>query len=380
MYVFILGMLAALSAVHGYMAWRLWQGVRYVLPRVPFKAALALALLMMAAMAAGFMRSSLPVSAEVRQALGAIGAWWMGVMVYGLLYCVLADLIIVPAQLFRLIPASSRTLVRFVAGLLIAALTAGTMLYGVWHADHPKHVVYDVHLDGYGASSKMKIVMISDLHLGAERSERRLQKIVEEINAASPDLVLFAGDFFDSDFGAIRDPQKAAELLRSLKSPYGVYICLGNHDAGATYPQMVRFLHDCQIRLLADETVVIDGRLRLAGRLDGSPIGGYDGQRRKELREILPTDTELPTIVLDHNPAQIDGYRQEAALILCGHTHKGQLFPGCLITRKMYTVDHGYYRRDENSPHVIVTSGVGTWGPPMRVGTDSEINLIQLAW
>ncbi len=380
MAVFAVFALLVLGAVHGYMAWHFWQAARYVLPRLPLKVPLVAAGLMMAVMAAGFMRSMLPVSALFRQLLGAISAWWMGVMVYGLLYCLLADLLIVPARLLRLIPVHSRALVRFVSGITIAVLTAGTVLYGVWHADHPRYVDYDVQLSGYEAASGMNIVMISDLHLGAERSEQRLEKIVDAINAASPDLVLIAGDFFDSDYGAIRDPEKAAESLRRLNAVYGVYACLGNHDAGSTYPQMVRFLEDSHIRLLTDEAVVIDGKIQLAGRLDGSPIGGYGGQRRKALSEILASEAALPTIVLDHNPSHVDEYQQEADLVLCGHTHKGQLFPGSLITGKMYTVDHGYDRRDANSPHVIVTSGVGTWGPPIRVGTDSEINRIRLEW
>jgi predicted MPP superfamily phosphohydrolase len=193
--------------------------------------------------------------------------------------------------------------------------------------------------------------------------------------------VLIAGDFFDNDFGAIREPEKAAELLRGLKTVYGVYACFGNHDAGAPYPQMLRFLQDSHIRLLADETVLIADKLYLAGRMDGSPIGGFGGQRRKALVEILTLEAkDLPVVVLDHNPAHLHEYGEETDLVLCGHTHKGQLFPGGLITQSMYEVDHGYYRRDENSPHVIVTSGAGAWGPPMRVGTDSEINLIRLSW
>lgn len=379
--VFLLMMLALLYGVHHYMAWHVWQGIRYVLPRVPFKAALAMATMMLTLMAVGFMRSRLPVSAEIRHVLGTISAWWMGIMVYGLLYCLLADLIIVPARLFRLIPSESKSFVRFVSGMLIVAMTAGTVLYGVHHADQPRRVTYDVQLEGYNAAAEMNVVMISDLHLGAERSENRLVKIVEEINAASPDLVLIAGDFFDNDFGAIRNPEKVSELLRGLKAVHGVYACFGNHDAGSTYPQMLRFLQDSHIRLLADETVLIADRLYLAGRMDGSPIGGFGGQQRKVLEEILPlADTRYPVVVLDHNPAHVNEYAGETDLVLCGHTHKGQLFPGSLITRSMYTVDHGYYRRDENSPHVIVTSGAGAWGPPMRVGTDSEINLIRLAW
>lgn len=84
-------------------------------------------------------------------------------------------------------------------------------------------------------------------------------------------------------------------------------------------------------------------------------------------------DTTLPVVVIDHNPANIDEYGSETDIILCGHTHQGQLFPANIITNLIYTVDYGYYQKDSNSPHVIVSSGIGYWGVPMRVGTDCEI-------
>ena len=117
----------------------------------------------------------------------------------------------------------------------------------------------------------------------------------------------------------------------------------------------------------------------LVGRLDGSPIGGYGTQKRKELSEFLKNeDKTLPVVVLDHNPGKIHTYTNEADLILCGHTHKGQLFPASFVTNAMYTVDYGYYQKDSQSPHVIVTSGIGYWGMPMRVGTNSEIVSIKI--
>ena len=89
-------------------------------------------------------------------------------------------------------------------------------------------------------------------------------------------------------------------------------------------------------------------------------------------------DPALPVVVMDHNPAHIGEYGPDVDLILCGHTHKGQILPGSLITSRMYTVDYGYYRAGESSPQVIVSSGVGAWGMPMRVGTDCEIVKITL--
>lgn len=81
----------------------------------------------------------------------------------------------------------------------------------------------------------------------------------------------------------------------------------------------------------------------------------------------------MPVIVMDHQPANMIEYGNEVDLILSGHTHQGQIFPANLITNAMFTVDYGYYQKDKDSPQVIVTSGVGTWGPPLRIGTNSEI-------
>ena len=136
---------------------------------------------------------------------------------------------------------------------------------------------------------------------------------------------------------------------------------------------MVSFLKEANINLLDDDYDVIDNRLVLAGRLDSSPIGGYGDRQRKDLSDFLSIeDKSLPVIVMDHNPANIGEYSKEADLVLCGHTHKGQVFPGSLITNALYDVDYGYYQKDADSPQVIVTSGVGSWGMPMRVATDCE--------
>jgi predicted MPP superfamily phosphohydrolase len=81
---------------------------------------------------------------------------------------------------------------------------------------------------------------------------------------------------------------------------------------------------------------------------------------------------------MDHTPSNIEQYGKEVNLVLAGHTHKGQMFPGNLFTRKMFTVDYGHYQKDKDSPHIIVTSGVSTWGPPMRIGTFNEIVSINL--
>ena len=119
--------------------------------------------------------------------------------------------------------------------------------------------------------------------------------------------------------------------------------------------------------------------MALFGRVDPSPIGGFGELKRKEITEsIASLDPKLPVVVMDHTPSNIEQYGENVDLVLAGHTHKGQIFPGSLITNAVFVVDYGHYQKDTVSPHVIVTSGVGTWGMPMRVGSNNEIVSINL--
>ncbi len=370
---FALVMVALLGGATYYIARRLHGGLRVWFPRLPFAAVLSVLGLLTLVLVAGFFRSMLPLGAGFKRVLGVFSAYWMGAFIYLLLYTLAVDALRGLGRLCRLSFVKTAAC-RAAAAVAVLALTVATVLGGAVHARQICHVSYTVEVDRQTDVSDMKLVLISDLHLGAIGSESRLEAIVEEINRLSPDVVCMAGDVFDSDFAALQDPQAAKQTLRGLSATYGVYACLGNHDAGATARQMVGFLEACGIRVLQDEYTLIDERLYLVGRLDGSPIGGYDGAARRELSDVFQTtDGTRPVVVLDHNPAHIGEYTDSVDLILSGHTHRGQLFPANLVTGLLYDVDYGYYRRDAYSPQVIVTSGVGYWGMPMRVGTDSEI-------
>lgn len=312
-----------------------------------------------------------PFGGTLGQVISWTGSLWLGVFIYLLLFTLLSDLTLGIARLCR-VPEARRAALRLLAGAGACALTVITTVYGLCHAANPVTVDYTVSLAA-APTRQLNLVMVSDVHLGAVGSEERLGTIVEAINACEPDLICIAGDFFDTDYAVIRDPAAAIDTLRQLTATHGVYACLGNHDAGDTFPQMEAFLQAAGITLLTDSHTVIDGALVLAGRRDSSPIGRFGGLERQPVETALAgADPALPVVMLDHNPRNIDGYRGEADLILSGHTHKGQIFPGSLITDAMYTVDHGYYRGADGT-QAIVTSGVGTWGLPMRVGTDSEI-------
>ena len=254
--------------------------------------------------------------------------------------------------------------------LTALSLAAVLSLYGLIHPHRIQDQSYTVEVTGKSSAlAEIKIVLISDLHLGYVWGADRMERIAEQINAQNPDLICIAGDVFDGNLDAVFDLEDLRSAFLSLQSRYGVYACLGNHDAGADYEEMVSFLQEAGVVLLRDEVVEIPEVIRIAGRRDSSPIG-KSGEKREAMEwEKSP----LPTLVLDHQPANVTEYGAEADLILFGHTHKGQIFPINFITDALFEEDYGYYRADSQSPQQIISSGVGTWGPPMRVGSDCEI-------
>lgn len=324
-------------------------------------------------------RSGLNLNASLKYALGLYGGYWMGVYVYLLLTLLAADLLLLILGALKVLPLPAADRTRCISGFTALFITSVIVIAGTIHADHFVHRSYEAVTEKITDGREWNIVLISDLHIGSVRSEDRLEHLVSEINALQPDIVCIAGDFFDSDFSAIRDPERCARTLRGLCAKYGVFACLGNHDAGSTAEAMLDFLPQCGIRLLDECFTELDGSLTVVGRLDRSPIGGYAQKGRGAFSDaVFGADTSLPAVVLDHTPSHIREYPGWVDLILCGHTHHGQIFPGSLFTNLLFPVDYGLYRETEESPTVIVTSGAGTWGLPMRVGSDSEIVSIRL--
>lgn len=275
-----------------------------------------------------------------------------------------------------LIPFPSAHRLRLVSGIVSLLVVAGLGIYGGIHASNIRTRAYEIHI-GRGAAGTLRIALISDLHLGYAVDEGNLRKIVAAVNAAEPDLILIAGDIFDGDMTALSDPAQLKALFREMDAAYGVYACLGNHDAGSSYGDMLEFLEGAHVRLLRDEAVIVGGKIVLAGRRDSAPIGGQ-GEGRGALE--LPAEAErLPVIVMDHQPGNIGEYGPEVDLILSGHSHRGQMFPFQLITNAVFDVDYGYYQAP-NAPQVVVTSGAGTWGPPMRIGTDNEVAVVEVVF
>ena len=372
-FAFIL-ILAILTASFYYVGRRIFQTVVYIFPSLSSVLFICIYLVLVATVILG--RFTLPPA--INSIVDRIGAYWLGLFIYLLLFFIAADLVLVVGRVAKLIPADMLQSFRFYARAASITLSVVVVCIGIVNANKIATASYDVRLST-DKSDGVRIVLVSDLHLGDIGSEKRIERIVDAINLQEPDIVCIAGDIFTGSFYRVKNPDRVSELFKSIEATYGVYACLGNHDGGGTMSEIVDFLERSGVKLLREDFVTLDDRLVLAGRVDPSPIGGRRELSRGDFSDVIAqAPPGLPVVVMDHSPGNIDQYGDEADLILCGHTHGGQLIPVTLVTKAIYDVNYGYYRKDADSPHVIVTQGAGTWMMPIRVGTRSEIAVITL--
>ena len=324
-----------------------------------------------------------------------IGNYWLGLLLYLVLLVSLSQLI---AWLLLRRETTARLVTRrslVLCGAVCSAVLLAVGIGGVVQAHTVRTTTYDVTVakDG-GTLDGLDVVLVSDLHLGYSFGQRSLAATVDAINEQEPDLVVLAGDIFDNAYDALDDPAALAAELRRIDSAYGVYACYGNHDidepilAGITFgggngkhsdPRMDAWLADAGVVLLQDETVSLaDGSLSLTGRRDARKPGG-DGTRLSAEELLGGLDRTRPLLVLDHEPSELHELADAGAdLILSGHTHDGQMFPATLLMPLLWENPCGWLR--VGGAQSIVTSGVGVFGPNMRVGTRAEICAIHVAF
>lgn len=315
---------------------------------------------------------------------------WFGMVAFILVTVLCADLIrLVLKYVIRIKPeklSSPKMIV--VNGTLCILIIAFCTIYGYFHARDIQVTSYTVTVNkSCPKQDSLKIVLAADLHLGYNFGNREMKQMVRKINGEHPDLVVVAGDLFDNDFDALKDPEAIAAALRGIHSTYGVYACYGNHDiqekilAGFTFdqkekkmsdPRMDAFVEDAGITLLRDEGVLIDDSFYLYGRADEDRPGRGIDVRKAPSEIAAEVNPKNLFIVMDHQPDELDELSAIGVdLDLCGHTHNGQLFPGNLLQRFLWENPCGYLQK--GTMHNIVTSGVGIFGPNMRLGTNSEI-------
>lgn len=310
--------------------------------------------------------------------VNVIGGFWMGFMLYGFLAWLTADILLLLQKPFHLVPAAVMPKLRL---WIFAGITSGTVLLiiiGFLNAISPvtKRYTIETAKDFSSGGEPLKIVAVSDIHLGSIIRKRSMRHLSEMISDEKPDLVLFLGDLLDGSIG----PVLRGDLLSWLSIPaprYGMYAITGNHEFMSDLGRSIPYIESKGIRVLKDEVVRLDNGVQLIGRIDRTALH-TPGSSRKPLEKLLAqADTTAPVILLDHQPYDLSALAGTPVdMQLSGHTHNGQMWPLNLITEKMFELSHGY--RVFGRTHVIVSSGFGIWGPRMRIGTRPEILSITL--
>ena len=266
---------------------------------------------------------------------------------------------------------------RKVFGICVLAITLGVSAYGIIHAASPK--IKEVTIELPQLEKEVTAVQLTDVHLGHFRGRKHLQKLVDMVQAAGPDVIFFTGDFLESWYNC---SEEVIAPMKELKAP--VFFVDGNHD---TYVNAARVKSLCRavgMRVLENEAVEYAG-LQIIGLdymvADSSARDSMHAALSNEtIQSVMPkvgVSDSMTTIVLHHSP--VGAKYMEAAgadLFLAGHTHGGQFFPLTLINDRMFEFNRGLYRLGRMQ--VYVSCGSGTFGLPLRLGTDSEITLLHL--
>lgn len=333
---------------------------------------------------------------SLHRMLKITGNYFLGIFLYTLVIILLADFgRILLKYVFHASWIHSRTAFT-VAGAICALLILLLSACGIFHAKYIKTTSYDVIINKtIPERTSMKVVLLADTHFGYNAGVLHARELVRKINKQKPDLVCIAGDIFDNEYDAVRNPEKLEQTLRGIKSTYGVYACWGNHDlneeilAGFTFkhkdgdlsdikdPHMKKFLKDSNIHILEDESVLINDQFYVIGCKDASLTEKIHETRKAPAQLTEKLDRDKPIIMIDHQPKELQELADAGVdLDLCGHTHDGQTFPGNFTIKLMWENPCGLLIKDNMTN--ITTSGAGVWGPAMRIGTDSEICSINI--
>ncbi len=340
--------------VHVYVLWNVYQ----VLP-LPVWAkwtVVGLMVMSLAMLFAGFAGIYDRMPLWLASSCYNISTSWLIVFLYLLIAFVLLDV----GRLCHLVPKEWLCCNPWTAGAITAAI-AGLLVCGNIHYNNkvrePLTLETSKHL-----SKPVRVVLVSDLHLGYHNRKADWQRWVKMINAEHPDLILVAGDIIDGYLRPLLEEDMAADF-HQLNAP--VVACLGNHEYISGIDKSLDFYKRAGITLLRDSTITV-GDLVIVGRDDRF------SRKRKPLKHLLGNvDTSKFIILLDHQPYKLEEAQKAGVdFQLSGHTHEGQVWPISLIVHSMYENAWGFCQKGDT--RYYVTSGIGIWGGKYRIGTRSE--------
>jgi len=309
-----------------------------------------------------------------------VGAVWFAFLVYFILFLLGLDIIRLVESFYHFLPNyiyNNYEQTKKISAIVIIAIVGLIVLLGNLNKRDITIKTLELQLPkGGGKLNELNIIAASDIHLSPIDGERLLEKIVDKMNSLNPDIVLLAGDIVD-DKAEVLEQRKIGESFKRLNPKYGIYTINGNHEFINGVDSSVRYAEHLGMKVLRDEYIIIDSSFYIVGREDVS-MNSFTGRKRKTLVEIMSSiNSDHPKILLDHTPVKLEQAEgQGIDLQFSGHTHHGQIWPANIITTMIYEISWGYKKK--GITHYYVTSGAGTWGPPVRTGSKSEIVNIKI--
>ena len=316
-------------------------------------------------------------SSVITDALNIIGGFWLAFMLYGFLFFLLSDIILLMLRITGIVKGDSILLFRKWSFVFTISASALLIIGGFINAIIPFTREYNLTINkSAGPVKTLRIAAVSDIHLGSIIRKRSLKKMSGIIKDLKPDLVLLLGDIVDGEIG----PVMRGDLLQYFSYPDctdGLYAITGNHEFIGGAARTIPYIESKGIRILKDEIVTLKGGIQLIGRIDRDSYRFYR-KERLSLDELMKlADTTKPVILLDHQPFHLDETAKYGVdLQLSGHTHNGQMWPLNYVTKMIYELSYGYLKK--GNTNFIVSSGYGLWGPRVRLGSRSEVLLINI--
>lgn len=252
----------------------------------------------------------------------------------------------------------------FAKGMLVFWLSLFITIYAAYNAKNPVIKEYEIQIDKE-MKNDLTIMMISDIHAGNSSKKKQFDQMLDMVNKEKADVICLCGDIFDES-SSEEIINYAFETFSKMQSKYGTYYVKGNHDSSIADKYNEEF-EKSGITILNDKTILVAGEFYLIGRIDE-----IEGERESLNTLLSQVDEAYPVIVLDHRPEKLSQVKASIAdLQLSGHTHNGQLVPGNLFVGLFNDLAYGH--KKYKNVNVVVSSGFGTWGLPIRTGSHSEI-------
>lgn len=296
-----------------------------------------------------------------------IGTNWIIIFAYLIMAFLLLDIMrLTKLVLLEWLTQGSWLGLAGLVGAVAIIMTIGNITY-----HNKKRTEVNIATDKLAHGKEIRIVAVSDLHLGYSIGRKEIARWAELINKENPDAVIIGGDLIDADVRPLHS-QNMAEAFGAIKPKYGIYAVPGNHEYISGIEQSLDFFRKAGMVVLKDSAELVDEEFYIVGRDDRTNTA------RESINELTENlDRSKPIILIDHQPYDL-GEAESAGIDVqfSGHTHRGQIWPASMVTDAIFEDSYGLLRKGNTS--IYVSSGLGIWGGKFRIGTRSEYVVITL--